>query len=398
MPRGKRNERANGKGRRSATRIARDSQRGRRKIGYAVVGLGYISQTAVLPAFAHARSNSELRALVSGDAAKLKTLGRKYRVPHLYSYERFDQCLRNDEIDAVYIALPNSMHAAYTIAAARAGVHVLCEKPMALSVDECDQMIAACEENDVKLMIAYRLHFEEANLKAVDLLHGRKIGEPRVFNSTFTMQVKKGNIRLDRELGGGPLWDIGIYCFNAARYLFRAEPTEVMAMHARKPELSTADQRFAEVEEATAAILRFPNERLATFVCSFGAADASAYEVAGTKGVLRVDPAYELAKALKHQLTLDGREQSRTFGKRDQFAPELIYFSDCILKKREPEPSGEEGKADVAIIRALFDSAAEGRAIRLDVPAPEQRPQPRQEMRRPPVQKPDLFHSESPHP
>src|ERR1700744_2528338 len=128
------------------------------KVRYAVVGLGYISQIAILPAFAHARSNSTLAALVSGDPKKLRSLSLKYGTKYNYSYEQYADCLASGEIDAVYIALPNHMHRAYTEAAARAGIHILCEKPMAFDETECEAMIAEADKANVKLMIAYRLH------------------------------------------------------------------------------------------------------------------------------------------------------------------------------------------------------------------------------------------------
>ena len=137
-------------------------------------------------------------------------------------YDEYEACLA--EVDAVYIALPNSMHAEYTLRAARAGVHVLCEKPMAVTAAECQRMIEACRQHHVKLMIAYRLHFETLNLKAIELVRRGQIGEPKFFNSSFSLTVRDGNIRTKAELGGGTLYDIGVYCINAARYLFRAEP------------------------------------------------------------------------------------------------------------------------------------------------------------------------------
>jgi predicted dehydrogenase len=144
-----------------------------RKVRYAVVGLGYISQIAVLPAFAHARENSELVALVSDDKTKLKKLARKYKVADAYTYETYADCLESKIVDAVYIALPNHMHRAYTEAAARVGVHVLCEKPMAPTEQDCEAMIAAADRGKVKLMIAYRLHFEEGNLTAIATVQRR---------------------------------------------------------------------------------------------------------------------------------------------------------------------------------------------------------------------------------
>src|SRR5712672_3001708 len=141
------------------------------KVRYAVVGLGYIAQIAVLPAFAHATENSEITALVSSDPKKLKELSRKYGVEHTYSYEQYAECLASGEIDAVYIALPNNMHRAYTEAAAQAGIHVLCEKPMAFDENECEAMIAEAERAQIKLMIAYRLHFEPGNLEAIRIVN-----------------------------------------------------------------------------------------------------------------------------------------------------------------------------------------------------------------------------------
>jgi predicted dehydrogenase len=197
------------------------------KVRYAVVGLGYIAQVAVLPAFTHSRENSKLAALVSGDPRKLKALSRKYNVEQTYSYEDFGECLKSGAVDAVYIALPNHMHRAYAESAAAAGVHVLCEKPMAFSEADCDAMIESAQNHGIKLMIAYRLHFERGNLEAIAVIKSGKIGEPRIFTSVFSQQVKKGNSRLKKDIGGGPLWDMGVYCINAARYLFGAEPVEV---------------------------------------------------------------------------------------------------------------------------------------------------------------------------
>ena len=144
-------------------------------VRYAVIGLGHIAQVAVLPAFANATENSVLTALVSDDDEKLAALQRRYDVPLTFNYQDLDDCL--EEVDAVYIALPNSMHAEFTVRAAEAGVHVLCEKPMAVTVEECERMLAATREHDVRLMIAYRLHFEHVNLKAVELVRDGAIGE-----------------------------------------------------------------------------------------------------------------------------------------------------------------------------------------------------------------------------
>ena len=238
------------------------------RLRIAVIGQGHFAQAAVLPAIEQL-DDVELTALVSGSPHKLSELGERYGVRSLSHYDDLDDLLARGRVDAVYIAVPNDLHAEMTLIAARHGVHVLCEKPMAPTEAECMQMIRACESRGVRLMIAYRLHFEAANLIAVEVARGGEIGEPRIFSSTFAMQVRDGNTRVQARRGAGPLYDLGVYCVNAARYLFRAEPTEVMALKA-----SGRDPRFASVDEAYAVTLRFPTERVAQFTCSFGASRA----------------------------------------------------------------------------------------------------------------------------
>ncbi|HET6960662.1 MAG TPA: Gfo/Idh/MocA family oxidoreductase [Vicinamibacterales bacterium] len=357
-------------------------------IRYAVVGLGHIAQVAVLPAFAHARRNSQLTAVVSADRTKRREVAKRYRLDQTFSYDQFEDCLRS--VDAVYIALPNSMHAEYTIRAARAGVHVLCEKPMAVTTDECRQMIAACRKAKVKLMIAYRLHFEALNLAAIDLARSGELGELKFFNSSFSMTVRRGDIRTKRACGGGSLYDIGVYCINAARNLFRDEPTQVSAVS-----INSGTATLSEIDETTAAILRFGDDRVATFVTSFNAADVGSYRIVGTKGDLHADPAYEYAERLEYALTVDGKTRRKTVPKRDQFAPELLYFSDCILSDREPEPSGEEGLQDVRIVEALYASARSGRPVTIRPFKKTVRPTGRQRITRPGIKKPALIKVQS---
>ncbi|HEY1662344.1 MAG TPA: Gfo/Idh/MocA family oxidoreductase [Verrucomicrobiae bacterium] len=361
------------------------------KIRYAVVGLGHIAQNAILPAFKHAGENSELAALVSDDPVKLRAMAEEYGVDNCFSYNDYELCLYSGEIDAVYIALPNNMHADFCVRAAEAGIHVLCEKPLAVTEDECHQIIEACADNGVKLMTAYRLHFERGNLEAINMVRSGKIGEPKIFNSVFTMQVAPGNIRTKDRYAGGTLYDIGIYCINAARYMFGDEPTEVFGLAA-----SSNDRRFRHIEEMTSAIMRFPGERLGAFTTSFGASDTADFEVIGTKGRLRVIQAYDYSMPVILELTRDGKTRKQTFGLRDQFAPELIYFSDCIIRDREPEPSGVEGLIDVHIIRSMYHSVKKGVPVILKTLKRRQRPNLRQQIYRRRVTKPKLVHVTAP--
>jgi glucose-fructose oxidoreductase len=262
---------------------------------------------------------------------------------------------------------------------------------MGTTQDDCEAMMRTVARNDVKLMVAYRLHFNDANLHAVRVAKSGDLGELRCFGSLFGLRVKEGNIRTRKDLGGGPLFDIGIYCINAARYLFRDEPIEVIGLTA-----NNGENRFAEIEEMTGAIMRFPHERLAIFMCSFGSTDVSEYDLVGTKGHLRLENAYEYQGELKCVTTIHGKRSEKIFKPGDQFALELIYFSDCIIHDRAPEPSGTEGLADVRVINAIYESAEIGRAVRIEPVPKKLRPDETMQIKRPPVKKPGLVGASAP--
>ena len=355
----------------------------------AVIGQGHFAQVAVLPAIEQLE-DIELAALVSGSPHKLDELGERYGVRMRCLYDELDSLLATRRIDAVYIAVPNDMHAEMTLVAARHGVHVICEKPMAPTEAECMQMIRACEQRHVKLMIAYRLHFEAANLVAVEIARGGEIGEPRIFSSVFSLQVREGNTRVQARRGAGPIYDIGIYCVNAARYLFQAEPVEITAM-----KVAGDSPRFSAVDEAYAVAMRFPGERLAQFTCSFGAHDRSHYEIVGTDGIIELDNAYEYAVEMRMRVSGQHGDKERTFEKRDQIAGEIEYFARCIQEDRDPEPSGWEGLEDVRILQAIQTAARFGRAVPIEPLARPRRPNLGQEMHVPAHEMPSLVDVQS---
>lgn len=363
------------------------------KIRYAVVGLGHIAQTAVLPAFRNARKNSTLVALVSGDKEKLKRLGEKYRISKTYLYSEFDECLRNKEVDAIYICTPNFYHRSIMEMAAKYGVHVLCEKPMSVTADDCLSMISEAKKNNIQLMIAYRDHFEAANLEAIAISQSKKIGDLKVFNAIFTRQVKDPyNIRLDEiEKGGGPLYDLGVYCINAARFLFRSEPIEIFAQA-----LSSKDSRFKKVDETVSCILTFSEGRIANFTVSFGAFSSSDFDLIGTKGRIRLERAFEYKTTMTLKTYEEKKCTTKKYSKRDQFSPEILYFSDCIQKNKKVEPSGEEGLIDIKIIEALLLSIDLGSTITFDEINRKIRPGQGQKISRPPILKPRLINAFSP--
>jgi predicted dehydrogenase len=191
-------------------------------------------------------------------------------------------------------------------------------------------------------------------------------------------------------LGGGTLYDIGVYCINGARALFGSEPLEVMAIT-----VNSGAARTADIDESTGALLRFDGGRVAAFVTSFNSADVSSYDLVGTKGQLHVEPAYEYAEGLSYRLMVDGRRSQTRTGRRDQFAPEIVYFSDCIRHGRAPEPSGEDGLQDVRIVQALYESSATGKAVQIPPYEPSKRPTGRQKLDKPAVEKPELVHAQS---
>jgi predicted dehydrogenase len=368
-----------------------------KKVRYGVVGLGSIAQSAVLPAFKNASMNSELTTLISEDKQKLKVLSKKYNVENTYLYEDMEECFQKQEIDALYIATPNDHHREIVELAAKYKINILCEKPMAVTHSDCLFMDQVAKKNNIKMMVAYRLHFEAANLEAIKMCRQGKLGDLKFFNSSFSYQIKdRKNIRLNpTSVGGGALYDIGIYCINAARYLFKSEPIEVMAFSA-----TSDDPRFINTEETTSAILRFPDEKIAAFTVSFGAFESSDYEIIGEKGRIRLENAYDYAATMELRTFLQSKEgmkkTSKKFKKRDQFSSELLYFSDCIQKNKEPEPNTMEGMADVKIIEAILSSIHLNAPVALEPVVKNKFPTTKQKFTRPGVRKRKLYHANGP--
>ena len=334
-----------------------------KKVRYAVVGAGWISQEAFLPGVWQTE-NSVVSAIVTGSEDKGRKLADFHQVPHVFGYEQYAQMLNEDICDAVYVALPNSMHAEYTIQAARAGKHILVEKPLAVSLQEGKSMIEAAEENDVYLMTAYRLHSEPGTVEALERIRRGEIGEPRIFNSILSFRIQPENHRLQSSLWGGPLQDLGVYCINAARHLFEAEPTEVWACCNER----TDNPLFNEVEESIAATMIFPGGRIAQFIASFGADTCDSYTVVGTAGSLTMDPAYRFESAMRLQQRNQEVIKSDQFPYTDHFAGMTAYFSECILNENPPEADGLEGLADLAILLAIEKSAQTGNPQKIELP------------------------------
>jgi len=328
------------------------------KIGYAAIGLGRISK--LFMAGVQSSSNSKITALVSGHPDKAAKYAEQYGIPKssIYNYENMDEIKGNKNVQAVYIGLPNSMHAAYTIRSAKAGKNVLCEKPMAVNVAECEAMIDACKTANVKLMIAYRLHYEPTNLRAIQLLRSGFIGKVQSIQSAYGFTCGAGEWRLDKTLaGGGPLMDVGIYCLNATRYLTGEEPVEFSAYAYSDPN----DPRFKTVEENLNWITRFPSGILASCNTTYGAFMDGFFKVMGPQGWIEANPAFNY-----DGLHLRGTSFAGKYTTLDEPNPEknpidftrqADHFSNCILHNQEPKTPGEEGLRDMKYITEIYRSA-----------------------------------------
>jgi len=332
-----------------------------RKIGYAVVGLGYYATRQIMPNFAGCE-HSRLVALVSGTPAKLDQYGAQYGIPpsHRYSYADFDRIRDNPDIDAVYIVLPNSLHAEYTVRAARAGKHVMCEKPMATSVAECQAMIDACRQAGTRLMIGYRSRFEPYNRLAIELARGGHVGPTRLVTAEHGFSIQPNQWRLDKALsGGGSMMDIGIYSLNAARYLTGEEPVEVSAVEST----DRSDPRFRAVEDRVSFVLRFPSGIQANCISSYSSAH-NGYRVTGTQGWIALEPATPYAGQAM-TISKDGIAAPRVLPPpaRNQFAAQLDHLAECILTGATPIVAGEEGLKDMRIIEAIYRAATERRHV-----------------------------------
>ena len=325
------------------------------KTRYAVIGAGWISQEAFMPAV-HQTGNSEITTIITGNGERARALADFHGVAHVGGYDDYDRMLGEDLFDAVYIALPNSMHADFSIRASNAGKHAMVEKPLAISVEECEAMIAAAAEADRWLMTAYRLHCEPATVEVLERIRSGEIGEVKFVTASYSFQSLASNHRLAAEHWGGPLQDIGVYCLNAMRHIFEAEPEEVWATKGH----GQGDPRFTEVEGTISALLRFPGEKMAQFTASFEAGDTDWYRVVGTKGTIDVDRGFGFLDTPRPVVEVDGKREAIEVENVDHFGAQIAYFSDCIQNGLRPEPDGEEGLADVQALLAIEAAAKTG--------------------------------------
>ncbi|MVN20672.1 Gfo/Idh/MocA family protein [Mucilaginibacter arboris] len=340
-----------------------------KRVGYAVVGLGELTLGQIMPAFGNCK-NSKVVALVSGSADKAKKVAMQYGVEQkkLYNYQNFDEIKNNPEIDAVYIVLPNAMHEEFVIRAAKAGKHVLCEKPMTVSSKSAERMIDACKKAGKKLMIAYRIQYEPNNRQMMQFARSHKFGKVKVITSVNVQNIgDPKQWRLHKALsGGGSLPDIGLYDINTNRFLLGEEPYMVNATTYSTPN----DPRFKEVEEAVMFQMFFPSGVIANNTCSYGAHNSKHYRCyADNGGWFGMDPAFDYKGLMPEASQVMGKVQNKMQPKlqeENQFALEIDHFSECVIENKVPYTPGEEGLQDQKIMEAIYESARTGKPVNLE--------------------------------
>jgi predicted dehydrogenase len=335
------------------------AQTPKKKLGIALCGLGSLSTNQIAPALQKTQ-HCELKGVVSGDREKAKQWQTKYNIPDrsVYDYDSIEKMADNPDIDIVYVVTPNAMHMDNTLAAAKAGKHVFCEKPLEISVDRCQRMIDACKKAERQLGVAYRCQFEPHHLECMRIAREKELGTIKVIESGFGFRIgEPDQWRLKKALaGGGALMDVGIYVLQATRYLTGEEPILVAAT-----ETKTDPKKFAEVDETISWTATFPSGVTAYCSTTYNAFGIGRFRAHTERGWFGLDPAFNYG-GLKGSRS-DGKPLA--FPNVDQFATEIDVFARCILENKPTTVPGEEGLQDVKILTAIYESVRTGRAVKI---------------------------------
>jgi predicted dehydrogenase len=320
-----------------------------KKLGVALVGLGSLSTNQIAPGLLKS-SRCKLTAVVTGTPEKEKKWADQYSIgrDHIYNYDSFDKIASDESVDVIYIVLPNSMHAEFTVRAAKAGKHVLCEKPMANSVAECKAMIAACKDANRQLAIGYRCQTEPHHVKAMEIARSKELGAIKMIEAGFGFKIgDPKQWRLNKALaGGGALMDVGIYALQACRYLTGEEPKSIMAQ-----ETKTDATKFAQVDESITWLMQFASGAAAYCSTSYNFNGLNRFNAFTENGFIRMDPAFGYG-----DVKLETSKGKIELTEQDQFALEMDEFAKCILENKPSKVGGEEGLKDLLAIEAIYKS------------------------------------------
>lgn len=325
-----------------------------RVLGIALVGLGYYSTDVLAPALQKTR-NVHLAGIVTGTPAKALKWQKEYGIAkkNIYNYDNFDRIAENKDIDIIYIVLPNSMHAEYVIRAANAGKHVICEKPMALTVKECDAMIEACRKNNVMLSIGYRMHFEPHTQELMRYVKEKTFGDITFVTANAGYFHQNGDHwKAKKAYGGGAIMDMGVYSINAARYATGEEPVSVSAQ-----QFKTRPQIFKEVEETATFQFEFPSGAVANCMTSFSH-NISLLHILARKGWIQLNP-MQSYRGIK----MTTRKGPVELPQINQQAAQMDEVAWCIANKKPMRVPGEEGRQDIKIVQAIYKSLETGEKV-----------------------------------
>ncbi|WP_420384165.1 Gfo/Idh/MocA family protein [Novosphingobium sp.] len=337
------------------------------RVGFAIVGLGKLALEQVMPAFAQAKHARPV-ALVSGSPDKMQAIAAQYGIAAdaCYSYADMAKLRDNPAVQVVYVITPNALHRQHVVAAARAGKHVLCEKPMAPSLADCHAMIEACRAAGVKLMIAYRMQYQPHAREAIRLARSGALGAVTLMD--MINNQNQGDPAQWRQIkalaGGGSLPDVGLYCLNTARAVLGEEPIEVSAQIWSPP----GDPRFREVEDNVTFSLRFPSGAIANCMSSYSTHRLARLTLMGSDASATMEHAFDYqGQTLRVSRLTDGKEQAGEIGiePKNQFALELDHMAQCVRQNITPRTPGEEGAQDQRIMEAIYEAARTGQRVRL---------------------------------
>jgi predicted dehydrogenase len=337
-----------------------------RQLGFAIAGLGSLSTHQIAPALQKTKF-CKLTGIITGHPDKAAQWKAQYNIPdkNIYNYDNMEKMADNPDIDAVYVVTPNGLHADHTIKTAKAGKHVLCEKPMEVSAEKCQQMIDACKAAGRLLAIGYRCRFDPHHIECIRLAREKVFGDLRIIEACFDIPLRPAPDawRLHKDLsGGGCLMDVGIYALQATRFITGEEPILVSGM-----ETKTDPVTFKEVDETMVWQAKFPSGVVAYCSTSYNSQLIGRYTAKASRGWFEMKPAfyYDGNRGTRS----DGKEirfpEVDALGQLYQFAAEMDDFAQCILENRPTKVPGEEGLRDVKIMMAIYEAAKTGKAVEL---------------------------------
>jgi predicted dehydrogenase len=324
-----------------------------RKVRVALIGLGYYAEHRLAPGLKESKY-CELAGIVTGTPAKAEKWKKDFNLPdkNIYNYQNFDRIADNPDIDAIYAVLPNSMHAEFVIRGAKAGKHCITEKPMALNVKECEEMIAACKKANVKLYVGYRLHFEPHTQEVIRLAKTKELGKVKLLETADGFKIgNPDQWRLKKALaGGGAMYDVGVYAIQGARYASGEEPTFVTAQ-----EFKTDPVKFKEVDETIFWQMEFPSGAVSTSVTTYASSTErlfASYE----NGWIELKPAYGYGP-------LSGRTNKGPLNlpHTNHQALQFDAMGQAIQENKEISATGEEGLRDMKVMEAIYRAVASGK-------------------------------------